>query len=249
MWREWGGYLPITPWVSAAFASSRYALSNFNYYWGGETVLMAILPWVVIIAWKLRNNNLFLVLLLPFLLLLGSFIKHSFSIHSICIITFIWLEKSREILSSSDSRTAILRKLIKITTPLLATGIIYILLRDHFIEKTISPVSHDQTQPLFSLPTYLGYSVWGPLFAPWAIGSLTDRIAPRLFDLGGVRIWSHLGWTLSTLSPLAIGFYVWLSSRKLLLHRLAGITALLTSILHFLIYHFGGIIELRDRYY
>jgi len=245
-----GGGVRILPWVSAGFSCSYYALINFNHFIGGETGLMAILPWVVLIAWKLRNRNLLLVLFLPPIFLLGSFIKHSFAIHAICIITFLLTEKYREIENPFDKKLKSIQRFIQNSLPLLVTGIIYIVLRNYFIDKTISPISHiDKTQTLFSLPTYLGYSMWGPLFAPWSIGTFTERIAPRLFDLSGSRVWDQLGWTLSILAPLAISFYIWLSFRKCPLHRLAGITALLTSSLHFLIYHSGGVIALRDRYY
>jgi len=49
-----GGDIRTLPWVSAAFASSHYALINFHHFWGGETGLMAVLPWIVLAAY---NNN------------------------------------------------------------------------------------------------------------------------------------------------------------------------------------------------
>jgi len=242
-----GRDLRILPWVSAAFASSHYALINFNHFWGGETGLMLVLPWVVLVAWKLRHHTLFLVLFLPPLFLLGSFIKHSFAIHSICILAFLWLEKSREELNPSDKKTTTAKKTLKIVAPLLAIGVIYIILRHYFIETTKTPLRSGQ--PLFGFSTYLGYSVWGPLMAPWGIGSLTERFAPRLFELNGIRIWDHLGPILSALSPLAIGFYCWLSLGKIPLTRLAGVVALSTSGIHFCLYHFGSYVELGDRFY
>jgi len=242
-----GGDLRILPWVSAAFASSYYALINFHHFWGGETGLMAVLPWIVLAAYKLRYHTLSLILFLPPLFLLGSFIKHSFAIHSICILSFLWIERSREALTLSDKKTTILQHSVRIATPLIATGLIYIGLRNYLIETEKTPLSFGQ--PLFSFPTYLGYSAWAPLMAPWGIGSLADRFAPRIFELNGTRIWEHIGPTLSTLSPLAIGFYTWLSLRKSPLICLTGVVALLTALIHFYIYHSGGVIELRDRYY
>jgi len=85
--------------------------------------------------------------------------------------------------------------------------------------------------------------------APWGIASLADGFAPLLFELNGIRIWEHIGPVLSILSPLAIGFYTWLSVRKSPLLSLTGVAALLTALIHFYIYHSGGVIELRDRYY
>jgi len=242
-----GGDLRMPSWVSAAFASSYYALINFHHFWGGETGLMAVLPWIVLIAYKLRNRNFLLILLLPPLFLLGSFIKHSFAIHSICILSFLWIERSREALTLSDKKITILQHSVRIATPLITTGLIYIGLRNYFIETEKTPLSLGQ--PLFSFPTYLGYSAWAPLMAPWGIGSLADRFAPRIFELNGTRIWEHIGPILSALSPLAIGFYTWLSLRKSPLICLTGVVALLTALIHFCIYHSGGVIELRDRYY
>jgi len=239
--------LRILPWVAAVFSCSYYALINFSEFSGGETGLMAVLPWIVLVAYKLRHRNLLLVLILPLLFLLGSFIKHSFAIHSICILSFIWLEKSRETLNYEDKKRETLKKLLRIVPHLLAIGIIYIGLRHYFIDTAITPLSVNS--PLFSFSTYLGYSAWAPLMAPWGIGSLTNRFAPRLFELNGIRIWEYLGPILSILSPLAIGFYTWLSFRKTPLIRLAGITALLTSLIHFFLYHSGGSINLIDRYY
>jgi len=242
-----GGDLRILPWVAAGFSCSHYALINFNHFWGGETGLMAVLPWIVLVAYKLRNRNLLLILLLPPLFLLGSFIKHSFAIHSICILSFLWSEKSRECLSPSDKIIKNVKKSLKIVAPLFAIGIIYIVLRHYFIETESTPLRSGQ--PLFSFSTSLGYSAWGPLMAPWGIGSLADRLGPHLFELNGARIWEHLGPILSILSPLAIGFYAWLSLRKSPLICLTGVVALLTALIHFYIYHSGGVIELRDRYY
>jgi len=89
----------------------------------------------------------------------------------------------------------------------------------------------------------------GATAPPLGVGSLMDRFAPIFFELNEIRIWTHLGPILSILSPLATGFYIWLYFRRSPLSRLAGITALLTSAIHFCIYHLGGAIELRDRYY
>ncbi|WP_156468878.1 hypothetical protein [Cephaloticoccus capnophilus] len=237
----------ILPWVSAALASSHYALINFHHFWGGETGLMAVLPWIVLAAYKLRHRTLALILFLPPLFLLGSFIKHAFAIHSFCILAFLWLEKSREELSLSDKKITTLKKTLKIVAPLFAVGLLYLGLRHYFIETTVTPLRLGE--PLFGFTTYLGYSAWAPLMAPWGIGSLADRFAPRLFELNGTRIWEHIGLALSILSPLAIGFYTWLSFRKSPLISLTGLAALLTALIHLYIYHSGGVIELRDRYY
>jgi len=90
------------PWVSGAFSSSHYALINFNSFFSGETGSMAILPWIIFFAWKLRNRTALLILILPVLFLFGSFIRHSFATHSICAIAFLWLEKIRCAINPSE---------------------------------------------------------------------------------------------------------------------------------------------------
>jgi len=243
------GDMRILPWVSATFACSHYALINFYHFWGGETGLMALLPWVVLIAWKLRNHSLLSFLVLPWVFLLGSFIKHSFAIHAICIISFLFLETTKSTLNSSERRKKDLQVIIRKGLLLSATGIAYIVLQSSFITKeTASPINPAVNEDLFSLSTYLGYSSWAPLLAPWGLGTLMEMYIPRFFDLE-MRALVYLGPLLSMLSPLAIGFYIWLSFGKKPLTRLAGVSALLTSGIHFFIYHSGGIIELRDRYY
>jgi len=244
-----GGDLRILPWVSAAFACSHYALINFYHFWGGETGLMALLPWSVLIAWKLRNHSLLSFLVLPWIFLLGSFIKHAFAIHTICIIIFLFLETTRDTLHSSERRNRRLQVIIRKGLLLSAIGIAYILLRNYFLTKeSASPINPAVSEDLFSLSTYLGYSAWAPLLAPWGGSTLIEMYAPRFFHLE-VRTLVYLGPFLSIFAPLAIGFYIWLSFGKTPLTRLAGLTALITSGVHFFIYHSGGIIELRDRYY
>jgi len=249
-WSGEGGVdIRILPWVSATFACSHYALINFYRFWGGETGLMALLPWIVLIAWKLRSRPILSFLFLPWAFLLGSFIKHAFAIHSICIILFLFLETSRHTPNLSDKKTEVVLRTISKAFPLVAIGFVYIFLRYHFITReSPSPTNPTIGEDLFNLPTYLGYSAWGPLLAPWGMGTLIDMYAPRFLNLN-VRVWEYLGPLLSLLSPVAIGFYIWLSFGKTPLTRLAGITALVTSGIHFYIYHSGGVIELRDRYY
>jgi len=189
-------------------------------------------------------------LLSPLIFLFGSFIKHSFAICAICIITFLWLEKNGDTLNPVKWKFETLRKSVQMSLPLLLTGVIYILLRHCLIDKVVSPVNPlIKSAPLFPLSTYLGYSAWAPLFSTWGIASLIGKFVPRFFDLNGVRPLIHLGLLLSFLSPIPIGLYIWLSLRKAALFRLSGITAILTSGIHFFLYHQGGVIELRDRYY
>jgi len=248
--RELGGENRILPWVSAAFSCSYYALLNFHQFIGGEIGLMAVLPWIILFAWKFRNRTTLLALISPVLFLCGSFIKHSFAIHSICIIIFLWFEKIRGIPGPSKGIVRFIKNSITANIPLFTVSIVYILLRNYFIDTTVSPTTQAENKPpLFSLLTYLGYSAWAPLFTPWGIGSLMERFANKFFELSSFRLWEHLGPFLSVLSPLPVGLYAWLSFRKNPLIRLAGVTALFTTGIHFYIYHTGGVIGLRDRYY
>jgi len=248
--RELGGENRILPWASAAFTCSYYALLNFNLFIGGESALMAVLPWIILFAWRFRNRTALLVPILPALFLCGSFIKHSFAIHSICIITFLWLEKVRHIPAPSKGIIFFLKSAIASSIPLLTVSLVYILLRNYFIDTTLSPTTQlEDKAPLFSLPTYLGYSAWASLFAPWGVELLVGRVARKFIEPNNFHLWNHLSPLLSVLSPLPIGLYAWLSFGKNRLLRLAGITALLTAGIHFYIYHTGGVIGLQGRYY
>jgi len=247
--RELGGESRILPWASAAFTSSYYALLNFHQFIGGEVALMAVLPWIILFAWRFRNRTALLVSILPILFFCGSFIKHSFAIHSICIIIFLWIEKIRHIPNPSEGVIRFLKNSIISSIPLFAVSLVYIILRHYFIEKTVSPTTQVENEvALFSLPTYLGYSTWASLLAPWGLDSLIERFARKLLE-PDFRLWDHLGPLLSALSPLPIGFYAWLSFKKNRLLRLTGVTALLTTGIHFYIYHSGGVIGLQGRYY
>jgi len=242
------------PWITIALACSYYALSNFFYFIGGETGLMMTLPWIILCALKIRRCPFLLALILPILFLLGSFIKHAFAIHSACIIGFLFLENLRESKPSSNRVVDILKYTTHQVIPFLVAGIGYILLRHFLIDFSASPIDFKNTNfdtylRKYSFPTYLGYASWAPLLAPFNLGSIIDYYSPRFDFLNGERFWEYFRFPIAALTPLPLGFYTWLSFRKIPIQRFAGITALITSALHFYLYVSGAAIELRDRYY
>lgn len=227
------------PWVAVAAAGSWHTLFAFDTFAGGEVVLIAIFPWLVLAAWRLRDRPVMQMLLLPPLLLIGSFAKHSFAVYALGLLLFLWWEAVR-------THPRSFRKWGLAALPLIIVGLLYAVARLLLLPTGPSPADFGQLHR--TLTESLGFAAHGPLFA--AVGG--GRFINRLFMHAGFFLetgWQRFAPIFAVLAPISLALYVGLirSSRPLL--RLAGIMALTASAVLCFLYARGSFISLDDRHF
>jgi len=247
--RGLGAPLKSLAWISGSYACSYHSLINFSYFGGGEPLIMALWPWVALIAWHLRNNNVLLVCVLPLLFLVGTFIKHSFAIYSLCIIAFLGIDKLSKIRGLRDESTlGAVRKLIAIPIPLITAGVLYIGLRHYIIDTSTSP------ELGASYYTYSIKEIWSqvsnsPLLSAFEVRSLPLRIWSKLLKVEPEVLRDKLTPLLILISPISVSTYLFLTSRKNPLARFSGITAIISVLVYCYLHLIGYAISLEDRHY
>jgi len=194
---------------------------------------MGLWPWVALVAWRLRNNNSLLVCLLPLLFLLGSFIKHSFAIYALCILAFLGLDrlsKSRDF--RRENISIVIRGLTVSTATLVASGLLYIVLRHYAIDTTGTPKS-GASYYTYNIKEIWSYVPNSPLLSAFEIRSTSLRTWSKLLHISPELLQDKLTSLLSLISPVSIAAYLYLALRKNPLARFAGITAIITIGVYF----------------
>ncbi|WP_156469148.1 hypothetical protein [Cephaloticoccus primus] len=236
------------PWIAAAVGCSSQNLTGFIGYWGGEPLIMALWPWVAVIAWKLRNRSILLVCTLPILFVIGSYIKYSFAIYAICILLFLWSERlvglSLEGLGGASRRIG---DVIRVSFPLVIVGLLYVILRHCFLSGEGSPLQGWEHR--YSLREILAYTPMSPLTSVSNFQEPIVRAGIRFLHKEYDDVWLLVASIFVWLSPFAIILYVYFVFQRRPLLRFAGIAALTTVVVFSTFYILGYSVALRDRYY
>ncbi len=227
------------PWVALTAAGSWHTLYAFGMFIGGEVVLIALFPWIILAGWRLREHPVLRIILLPPLLLLGSFAKHSFAIYALGLIAFLWLETLR-------GRPRSLRSCISATLPFITVGMLYLVGR-HLVFAS-GPMPSDPGQLHRTAAESFGFSALGPVLAATGGGSLAGRVF-TLLGLPFEIAWQRLAPALVLLAPFCLALYTWLALSSRPLERLAGIIALVAVAILALLLWRGGSISLEDRHF
>ena len=227
------------PWIALAVAASWHTLYAFGMFIGGEVALIAMVPWVALLAWSLRHHPVRLIILLPPLFLLGSFAKHSFAIYALGLLAFLWQESLR-------GRAPTLRNWISGSWPLAAVGLVYLLGR-HIVFPG-GPGPADPGQINYTAAESVGFASLGPILAATGGGSFIGRIF-MIFGLPAELGWQQYAPIIVWIVPLPLILYLALCRGYRALERLAGIIALTyVTVLALLLWR-GGSISLDDRHF
>jgi hypothetical protein len=227
------------PWVAAAAAGSWHTLFAFDTFIGGEVVLIALFPWLLLGAWRLRERPMLEILLLPVILLVGSFAKHSFAIYAVGLLAFLWLEALR-----TGPRS--LRVWLNATWPLATVGVLYVVARHLLLPSGPNPADFGQVKRTFA--ESFGFAAHGP----WLAATGGGRFFTRLFMYAGLALetgWIKFAAVLALFAPLALALYVSLALNARPLARLAGMVASIAALIMGLLYVSGGFISLDDRHF
>ncbi|WP_156468887.1 hypothetical protein [Cephaloticoccus capnophilus] len=234
------------PWVTAVACSTHYMLYSFGHFIGGETAQIAVWPWAAFTAWTLRKRTIPFIIVLPLVFLIGAFGKHSFAIYSLAILVFLWAEALRDAKARGYSPTS-LRLLWSASYPIVCVGILFILGRHFLIDTSHTPGTQGMTDRNFW--ESLGFSFFGPIFGLLGIDRIVGYLSYHFFGIKSEDAWTEFSPTLSLLSPLPLALYVWLTLRRALVDRIAGITALIVGLIFFALLWSGGAISYESRHY
>jgi len=234
------------PWLTAVACSTNYMLYPFGYFTGGEVIQIAIWPWAVFAAWKLRKRTIPLITVLPLIFLIGAFGKHSFAIYALAILVFLWIEALRESKEQGHTPTS-WSVLWSASYPIVCIGILFIVGRYFLIDTNHTPGSQGVTNRSFA--ESLGYSFYGPIFGLSGIGRVVDYISYIFFGEKPEDVWTSFGPTLSLLSPLPFALYTWLAFRQTVVDRIAGVVAITVGLIFFTLLWGGGDISFETRHY
>jgi len=237
--RELGTPEAALPWIAVAATGSWHSLYAFGMFNGGEIGLIALFPWVILAGWRLRHRPIRSIVLLPPLLLIGSFVKHSFAIYALGLLAFLWLEALRNC-------PATLRARARVTLPLAIVGCIYALARAAVF--TPGPSPSDPGQVARTFVESFGFSALAPLLAATGGGSFCGR----LFMMAGLATesgWQTVAAPLVFFAPVALAIYLSLARGHRPITRLAGVFALTTTITLAVLIWRGGSISLDDRHF
>jgi len=232
------------PWLVLAACSTHHLLLPFGHFIGGEVAQITVFPWAVFAAWTLRKRTAALILILPSILLLGAFGKHSFAIYALSILAFLWLEALHD---PKNKNYKLTRGLWKASCPILCVGILFLIGRRFLIDVSHTP----GTQGLISRDFYesFGYSFFGPLLGLSGIDKALGYISYHFFGVVAEEIWIQLGVIVTLLSFIPIALYSWLALKEAPTQRLAGDMALVTGLIFFILLWNGGAISLDSRHY
>jgi len=236
----------ILPWVTAVACSTHYMFYAFGHFIGGEVAQIAVWPWAVFAAWKLRKRTIALIIVLPLIFLTGAFGKHSFAIYALAILVFLWIEALRDSKAQGHSLTS-LKTLWSVSYPIACVAILFILGRHFLIDTSQTPGTPGMTERSFGQS--LGYSFFGPIFGLLGIDRIVGYVSYHFFGKKGEDVWMNFGPILSLLSPLPLALYAWLALRRSLVDRIAGIAALIVGFIFFVLLWRGGVISFESRHY
>jgi len=227
---ELAALAPVATWHTL------YAFGMFN---GGETALIAVWPWIVLGAWRLRGRPAVQTAVLPLLLVAGSYAKLSFSLYAAGLLAFLWWEAARErrwawgTLVGEGARLA------------LAGGIYLALWSWLHLSRGDTPMRGEGASA--SLGSLLGFSFSAPWFAAMGVGSLAGRwFAMR--GLAGDASWETVRLPLLFGGAVGAASYVYLLRHRERLMRLAGTISLIAVLLLIALKARGGTISLEDRH-
>ena len=227
------------PWVAVAAAGSWHTLFAFDTFAGGEIALIAVFPWLVLLAWRLRDQPIRQILLLPPLLLAGSFAKHSFGVYALGLLLFLWFEAVR--INPRSFRTWTVAALAPARV-----GVLYAVGHHLLVPDGPNPASFDQIH--HTVTESLGFAFNGPVLAATGAGRLINYFFMRagLFLETG---WQRYAVVFALLAPVSITLHVSLALASRPLLRLAGIMALLAGAALAFLYWRGAFISLDDRHF
>jgi len=234
------------PWVTAVACSTHYMFYAFGHFIGGEVAQITIWPWAVLAGLELHKRTVSFIIVLPLIFLIGAFGKHSFAIYALAILAFVWIEALRETTDQSYSLPS-WKALWKISYPIVCAGVLFIVGRHLLIDASHTPGTQGMTER--SLGESFGYSFFGPIFGLFGISRILGYVSYHFFGEESQDVWTRFGPTLSLLSPLPIAFYAWLSLRRVLIDRIAGIAALIVGLIFFTLLWRGGAISFETRHY
>jgi len=158
----------------------------FGHFIGGEVAQIAVWPWGIFAAWKLRKHTIALIVVLPLIFLIGAFGKHSFAIYALAILAFLWINALREATDQSYSRLS-WKPLWKISYPIICAGIVFIVGRHFLIDTSHTPATQGITGR--SLGESLGYSFFGPIFGLLGIDRVVGYVSYHFFGVKNEDVW------------------------------------------------------------
>jgi len=231
------------PWITAVACSTHYMLYSFGHFIGGEVAQTAVWPWAAVTAWKLRKHTIALIIVLPLVFLIGAFGKHSFAIYALAILVFLWIEALRDARPREHALVS-WSSLWSASYPIVCVGILFIVGRHFLIDTSHTPGTQGMTERSFG--ESLGYSFLGPIFGLLGFDRIVGYVSYHFWGELSKDVWEKLGPILGLLSTLPFALYAWLSLRRELADRIAGITALIVGLIFFaLLWGGGGLSALR----
>jgi len=213
-----------------------YAFGMFN---GGEVALIAVWPWIVLGAWRLRGRPAVQTWVLPLLLVAGSYAKLSFSLYAAGLLAFLWWEAARE-------RRWAWRPLVREGARLALAGAIYLALWS-WLHLSRGDTPMRAAGATASLGSLLGFAFSAPWFAALGVGSLAGRWFATQ-GLAGDASWDTVRLPLLCGGAVGGASYIYLLCHRERLMRLAGTVSLIAVLLLVALKVRGGTISLEDRH-
>ena len=153
----------------AIITSTRFFALPFGIYNGGELLLFGAIPWITLISMQCIEAKGLQYPLFILVFLLGSFLKLSFVVCAIAILTSLFI--------FNYSRTPGVSPLTMILygAKLILTFItFYLILYATYISKGLTPVSY--AWKISSPVTAILFALVGPLYSAFSIGDLINRL-------------------------------------------------------------------------
>jgi len=211
---------------------------------------MALWPWIAFIAIKIRKNNLLSICILPPLFLIGSLIKYSFAIYSLCILLFLWSEKLINLnLKKEYSLFKKTRLIFSASISLGVIGVVYSIGRYLLTNQGGGTPNQESSLYIYSLKQILGYVPLSPLTSILGIKDSLVRLARLVLAETSYNPEDKLASILIFLSPFAIALYIYLATRRASILRFTGITALVHIIIYSTFHIVNYAISIDDRHY
>lgn len=195
------GFSPaVVAWSLIVIATGWLFAWPFGIFIGGELVLFAGFPWIVLIALKLESRPWLQTAALPVLFLFGALLKLSFPIIALSVLAGLWFVRHRWIWPLTST------KILDSARLAVVMALFYATLWAVFLSKGPTP-SSGHAEAIVPFSHWSAVVLLGPFSGLTSIGSALARI----FFFPGHSLLSNsaqLSALLWALVPLALGAYL-----------------------------------------
>ncbi len=228
-------------WLTLTATLQWHTMHQFGYFRGGEILLAAAAPWLLALAWRLRQHACLTLVLAPGLVVLGQWLKLSALLLLVPLLTYLGLIHIGRLRARPRAAAGFVLGAAALMA-LTWWGM-------HVVFFARGPTPATASAPGGWSLTLVSYSLASPWLAITGLGSLMGRVCQWL-GRDGDEIWRTAGWPVLTATLVVwwAAWRGWLGPLPVELRRFIGWVLAGNIVLLALLYARGASISIDDRH-